>query len=49
VEPKNPNDFIQEEIIKVEYEVPLLEWKENDFESESFTLVQSKKKKKSPY
>jgi hypothetical protein len=49
VEPKNPTDFIQEEIIKVESEVPLLEWKENDFESESFTLVQSKKKKKSPY
>jgi hypothetical protein len=45
VEPKNPNDYIHDEEFKLVSEIPTLEWKD-DPETESFTLVQSKKKKK---
>jgi hypothetical protein len=47
VEPKNPNDYIHDEEFKLVSEIPALEWKDDDPETESSTLAQSKKKKKS--
>jgi hypothetical protein len=44
-EPKNPNDYIHYEEFKLVSEISALEWKDDDPETESFTLVQSKKKK----
>jgi hypothetical protein len=46
VEILDPNDSIPEEEIAVKVEFPMFEWIEEGSESEQFTLVQSKKKKK---
>jgi hypothetical protein len=45
LEHKNPNDFVQEEEFRLVDEIPLLGWKEEGSKTNSFTLVQSKKKK----
>jgi hypothetical protein len=41
----NPNEIIEESNLN-EGEIPLLQWLDDDYEAEQFTLVQSRKKKK---
>jgi hypothetical protein len=44
---KDPNDFIPKEEVILEKDIPMIEWVKDDSESKSFTLVQSRKEKRS--
>jgi hypothetical protein len=41
----DPNSLVHVDEVAPKDDIPLLEWLENDSESEQFTVVQSKKKK----